>query len=346
MKYVITLLLIAATYPLFAQNAITIERNLFRPGDRITRQQVEYVDPGVSGQNITWDFSRLELIDDKYRVSFSRRSRNDSSRFVVHEHNTRYRYFLNNDTLWFEDFQNRTAAMQYHQPEVFMVFPLRYGDQITSEFAGTGMYSNTVDQISNGNTTIRIDATGEIITPNRQTIKNVIRLHRTREYTEIASDSTQIKYEMYSWYALGYRYPIFETHSTLIYSNDSITEGFNTSFFYPLEDMYELAPDPANDPLRTEEELVSGIHAVFTEASYLPNPVESTLTISYKLTRPANVRFSVHNNIGVPACSSAMLTQSEGHHHTQINMSHLITGTYTLYVFVDDMVLKTNVIKK
>ncbi|MDP3445902.1 MAG: hypothetical protein Q8T08_23830, partial [Ignavibacteria bacterium] len=121
------------------------------------------------------------------------------------------------------------------------------------------------------------------------------------------------------------------------------TTIFETSFYYP--------PHLQTSQVKTEDlppqtEVLTGAAAVFTEASYLPNPVESILTISYKLVRPATIRFSVHNNVGIPACTTNQLNLSEGYHQTDINMSYLITGTYTLNVHVDEMVMKQVVVKK
>jgi hypothetical protein len=124
--------------------------------------------------------------------------------------------------------------------------------------------------------------------------------------------------------------------------NDSTI--FNTSFYYPPEQqLAQIQTDslPANSP-----DAVYGAAAVFTEATYMPNPVETNLYINYKLTRPAKVWFTLHNNAGIPLRQTAAQNLQEGYNNTTVNMSGLISGTYTLYVHVDDMVMQHVIVKK
>ncbi|MCL1867688.1 MAG: T9SS type A sorting domain-containing protein [Paludibacter sp.] len=86
--------------------------------------------------------------------------------------------------------------------------------------------------------------------------------------------------------------------------------------------------------------------SVFTEASYLPNPVTDNLYINYTLTRDATIWFSVHNNAGIPMCQTAAEQRNTGLNQSIIPMSHFMTGTYTVYIHVDDMTLMQTVIKK
>jgi hypothetical protein len=175
-------------------------------------------------------------------------------------------------------------------------------------------------------------------------LKNIIRIKRLRDYTQIGMDSARLQLETYSWYAKGYRYPVFETYKSIVLRGDSSADSFKTSFYYPVDDLKNLAEDPLNQYPQADE--VVGINAVFTEGRYLPNPVTHNLYIDYKLTRPAKVWFTVHNNIGVQQCQTAPQNMSEGANSTTINMNHLITGTYALYVHVDDMVMRQLVVKK
>jgi hypothetical protein len=70
------------------------------------------------------------------------------------------------------------------------------------------------------------------------------------------------------------------------------------------------------------------------------------LYINFKLTRPAKVWFTVHNNIGVSMYQTSPQNLSEGYNSTTVDMNGLITGVYSLYVHVDDMVMRLNVVKK
>lgn len=205
------------------------------------------------------------------------------------------------------------------------------------------MYSETVDLEAAGTTYVTVDATGELLTPTKKKLENVLRVRKVRDYTEIGIDSVSLRLESYSWYALGYRNPVVETYKSYIIKSDTTLENFSTSFYYPIEELYELAPDPANEAVL--DAAPEGINSVFTEASYQPNPVENVLTINYKLTRPAQIWFSVHNNIGISVCQTGNQYLSEGYNSTAINMGHLITGTNTLYNHKDDLVMNMTIQK-
>jgi len=74
--------------------------------------------------------------------------------------------------------------------------------------------------------------------------------------------------------------------------------------------------------------------------------VEDNLYITFKLVRAAKVWFTVHNNIGIALCQTSAQNLGEGNHDTTVRMSGLVPGVYSLYVHVDDMVMRLNVVKK
>lgn len=90
---------------------------------------------------------------------------------------------------------------------------------------------------------------------------------------------------------------------------------------------------------------IIGAEAIFTQAQLFPNPVVNNLHINYTLTRQATIWFSLHNSLGMPVRQTAPLNQAEGYYGITIDMSGLPTGAYTVYVHVDDMILKKIVIK-
>jgi hypothetical protein len=72
-------------------------RNLPQAGDSIIKQQVVYVDPGAAGQDITWDFSTVQPVNDSYNVRYQALSP-DTSVIGGIEHRTLYRYGVQGDT--------------------------------------------------------------------------------------------------------------------------------------------------------------------------------------------------------------------------------------------------------
>ncbi|GHT18583.1 hypothetical protein FACS189429_5310 [Bacteroidia bacterium] len=129
----------------------------------------------------------------------------------------------------------------------------------------------------------------------------------------------------------------------ITFSNISLAQTADSTFYFTFGKSTGLLTDESANGGNTT---ATGAAAVFTAASYLPNPVIDNLTIDYRLTRPAVIWFSVHNNIGTPFCQTPPANRQAGVNQTVIPMSHLMTGTYTVYIHVDDMVMAQVVIKQ
>jgi len=340
----------ASTY----SQVISTERNAYRAADQLVKQQVEYKDPGSSGKNLTWDFRFLQPINEEYSLNYFIPDSTQMTRLCGQEHNTRYYFRQQKDSLQSVGYENSTTYMEYPTPELRMRFPFAYGDTLFSYFVGKGQYCHRLALAVKGYTRVEADAEGELLLPKSETVKKAMRVRTLRHYTETGKDSVEMTLDTYSWYAAGIRYPVFESiRTTLSKKGDKKDEKgesmkdttvFNTSFYYPPEkqtSQVETAPIPED---KTEAEL--GAAAVFTEAQLMPNPVIDNLYIKYKLVRSAKVWFTVHNNIGIPQRNTSPQQLGEGEHSTTVAMGGLIPGVYSLFVHVDDMVMRLNVVKQ
>jgi len=333
---------------------LTAKRNAYRAADQIVKQQVEYKDPGSSGKNLNWDFRMLRPVNEEYTLNYFIPDSTDMNRLCGMEHNTRYYYHQQHDSLRAVGYENSTTFMEYIVPELRMHYPFVYGDTLFSTFEGVGQYGHRLELAVKGYTRVEADAVGELLLPQSETVKKALRVRTLRNYTETGKDSIEMTLNTYSWYATGIRYPVFESIRTTLskkgdvkdLNGESMTDTtvFTTSFYYPPEkqiSQIETLPIPEENT-----DAITGAAAVFTEAQLMPNPVKDNLLIKYKLTRAATIWFTVHNNTGVPLCTTAPENLDEGNHNTTIRMSKLLTGVYTLYVHVDDMEMRLNVVKK
>lgn len=334
-------------------HTLTADRNAYRAADQIVKQQVEFKDPGSSGKNLTWDFSMVQPINENYKLDYFIPDSTQMERLCGQEHNTRYYYLQHADSLWAVGFENSTTFMEYPVPELKLKFPFAYGDTLFSLFEGIGQYGHRLELAVKGYTRVEADAEGDLKLPEFETVKKALRVRTLRHYTETGKDSIEMTLDTYSWYAAGIRYPVFESVKTNIIKLLPSTDGsshvqdttvFSTSFYYPPElQTSQVETEPV--PEETKDGAV-GAAAVFTEGRLLPNPVVDNLYINFKLTRAAKVWFTVHNNTGIPLCQTAPGNLDSGTHSTIIRMTGLITGVYSLYVHVDDMVMRVNVVKK
>lgn len=355
-KHLLTPLLILFINALvFSQSSVylTYNNNLFIEGDSLYKYQVEYKDPGSLGRELEWDFTKLNILNENYLIKYFHPDKTDTTLLCGLEHRTRYYYRQRNDSLWAVGFENYTTRMDYSIPELKLKFPFAYGDTLFSTFEVEGKYSNLLDLNMKGFTRVKADAEGMLKLPELK--GKALRIHTQRYYTEVKADKNnqividsvpktdkqdtlRMTLDTYSWYVKDIRYPVFESIKTTIHHAELDTTVFHTSFYYTPEEL------PAGtDP---DEPEIPEIERIFTEANMHPNPVVNDLLIGYKLTRPALIWFSVHNNIGVPMRNTTQRLINAGHHYESIPMGGLPIGTYTVYVHVDDMVMSRVVVKR
>jgi len=355
-KNTIFLISFFVTLSLIAQNSqtLTTGRNAYRAADQLVKQQVAFKDPGSSGKNLNWDFSTLQPINENYTLNYFIPDSTRMTRLCGQEHNTRYYFRQQQDSLQAVGYENSTTYMEYTAPELRMHFPFVYGDTLFGYFTGKGEYCHRIPLVIKGYTRIMADAEGELKLPEFTTVKNALRVRTLRHYTETGKDSVEMTLDIYSWYAAGIRYPVFESIKTSLSRKDDKkdekgesmkdTTVFSTSFFYPPE---LQTSQVQTDSVPTENKNApTGAAAVFTEAKLMPNPVVDNLYINFKLIRSAKVWFTVHNNIGIPLCQTTPESLDEGNHSNTVRMSGMIPGVYSLYVHVDDMEMRLNVVKK
>jgi len=218
-----------------AQLGLQSQLNMPRANDLIIKQQVEYKDPGRSGEEVLWDFSRLKVVNDAYELAYS--TPNDTI-ITGMEHLTQYHYVLQNDSLLLLGFDNPTTHLHNIQPEVLLKFPFQNGDITGSYYYGHGKYGNRLEMDVMGTTQTVADACGMMILPSKDTLKQVLRTHTIKYIAEntvpisdsyyeklksplvistdsidrrLATDTVLFVVETFRWYEKGYRYPIFET---------------------------------------------------------------------------------------------------------------------------------------
>ncbi|WP_321439181.1 hypothetical protein [uncultured Bacteroides sp.] len=338
-------------FVLHAQPSIKLyaDKYGYQPGDSLYKYQVEYKDPGRVGRELNWDFSNLKILNKNYLIKYFRPDKKDTTKLCGTEHRTRYYYRCKADSIWAIGFENYTTLMNYTKPELKLKFPFTYGDTLYSTFEGKGKYTNLLPLYVKGYSRVEADGEGELKLPNNKKLEQVLRLHSMRYYTETGKDSVEMILDTYTWYTKDIRYPVFESIKTTLHKANKNATVFYTSFYYSPKELKEQSENELeNDKDSTDiyGKPIPEAEKVFTEALMLPNPVVNNLEINYKLTRRASIWFSVHNNIGIPMCATIPQTLNEGSHLETIKMEHLITGTYMIFVHVDNMVIKRVIIKK
>lgn len=366
-KALFTIVLLAIAWHVFPQSHLTSSLNMPHAGDVISKQQVEYKDPGRSGENVLWDFSQLEAVNPKYTLTYTKPELTDSGYVIGQntlpainvskaenlvigkEHETSYFYCLRNDTLLCLGHENAVVRLWYNQPLLLGVYPSVYQEPVCLPFSAEGLYSMQVPIRTHGTTTIEQDAYGMMILPSGDTLRHVSRIKSLQEIIDISksqdslSASPQpIEMETYRWYAKGYRYPVFETICSYNYfEGNKRYANFTTAFFYPPEEAYfndehkEDDSDEEND-IDPWEGLTYNIY---------PNPVSTYLEVEMYLPREANVVVLLTSSQGMPVQKKQYPTQPEGLFHFQLDLVSYTAGNYVLDIWLNDHLVSENILK-
>jgi hypothetical protein len=366
--YKLVLLLTSVPAILPAQHVLQSELNLPRAGDEIIKQQVQYKNPGRSGENVLWDFSSLESVNPEYKLVYSTpRVRKDSlyilgkdtfkltdmqneKLLIGREHNTRYYYHIKDSLLYLLGYENPMNLMHHIEPLPLMRYPLAYGWETKKDYHSECLYSSQVLISTHGSFQLAADAYGMMILPSGDTLKNVLRVHTLQT---LLSDSipsmdnihidTQI--ENHKWYIEGYRYPVFETVKT-IHRQDSIEDVFSTAFFYPPQEHFYLEEDEENLALLENENNGSIDPWAGLNYNIYPNPAISFLEIELYLPREANIRAQLRNTMGLIFTDTDKGYHRQGTCNFQIDVSMLPVDNYILNIWLNDYLISEIIMKR
>ena len=311
--------------------------------DSLIVYQIPYSPVTDCGTDCVWDFSRPAQPPIERYADYYRPIPNDTTHIAKHFYGANRYYHLSADTLFLTGYETPAFAIRYTTPEKQLVFPLRYGDSIHSTFAGTGEYAHRTTFAVKGYTTVRADAMGKLMLPG-MTIDTTLRIHTTRCYTATEQDTAIIATDIYQWFSPLYRYPLLETICERTTTHNDST-GVTLAFYHEPVELDTQHESDAHTIEAYPQDTIIEANTVFTNASFLPNPVHDILRISYTLSREAQIYFSVHYSGGTCFHQSAPMLQTAGDHHETIDMTAFPTGNYVLYIHVDDTVLSQPIIK-
>jgi hypothetical protein len=362
---------------------LNTSHNRFRSGDVLIKQQVEYVDPGSSGVNKVWDFSKLNTINDEYILTYSlpplegdsvyilgdkrynKENIADEDLIVGTEHNTMYYYRYSGDSLLQTGHENPSVKLEYTSPMILMHCPLNYGQSTSSAYKSEGLYSGMVGIRTQGTMTTTADTYGKIILPDGDTLSPVLRIKTTQtiydipgegSFTVIGSENKGKSLEICRWYSKGYRYPVFETVRNINLSDS--TEIFKTAFFFPPQDHLYLDTDPENQALldelwdmdRKDPAEDSPVKTVVLEdimsCKMYPNPVISILNLKYELKHDARVSFELYSIEGLPVKKVKAKQQKAGTYYETLDCSNLYPKNYVLRITANNLFVNEIIIKK
>jgi hypothetical protein len=284
---IISILLVIHYSPLSAQT-LTSSASTPHSGGVLKKQQIEYVNTGNGDYNKTWDLSGIEVVNPRHRVRvLTKRDTADVAvdTIMTVENRQRRYMLLRQDSLLTTGMENALSKVSFEQPELSLTFPFSYGDSTASVFYGTASWCEHSYSRVYGESRVKADAKGTLITPDGDTLRQVLRIHtrriigsqtfpvgtepdmksllskssrfttddaRTNLSRDIAETNVTTE-DIFQFFVTGYRYPVIETRRALS-PDGKVSEE---AYYCPPSEQ-ELLADEENEQIRNSLLLARG----------------------------------------------------------------------------------------
>lgn len=221
-------------------------------GTNITTHYGNYIAPGPSGANQTWNFTTysgptVQVVNtvDPSTTPYAAQYTGSSVCFYTAASN--YYQFLNDigTSLFFIGAEATGISLDCTgDDEELFQYPLTMSNTWTDAYLLDGG-----SFMRNGNVTGTADAYGTLITP-AGTFTNVLRIHISETFTDNATFPGTLDY--YAWYKEGIHYPLFLTSSSTYNGSPYQSYAYYTDAAVGIEEQNALAemlvyPQPAQE---------------------------------------------------------------------------------------------------
>lgn len=249
--------LLLTTFSLVGLGALaqpTFQTSDFYPsiGETFTVHTSDYVSPGPSGSNVTWDLSAMtnnsSTVVNVLAPDPSYPTTTHHIEYVgqsdIHAELTSTEYLVVVEV-------SSTSSIVYSNPHKMYQFPMTMGDNFSDNFVGI-VTQGTASLNRTGTVDVEVDGYGTLITP-AGTYTNVLRIHNVKAIDdEYLGNTYQSSIDMYTWIQAGTHLELaniqtFEsggiTGNTCTYT-DVNTTGLADQYS---ENSLVLYPNPAQD---------------------------------------------------------------------------------------------------
>lgn len=231
--------------------------------------------PKISGlgDSLFWNYSKTQL---GQRSVVRYQSVGDSIAFK-HENKGILCYFQTADTLKISHYNRLGEDLTFYRPEIRGIYPILLGDSISFPYYAEGNYGRIAYLRNCGITSLVADGTGTLITPETDTIQNIIRIHYHTKggltfdksfsvksfsslkdsslisdptiFNHCKTDSITFYSDCWQWYAPGYRHPVIERQDHYVLKNGTLVDSLSTAYYSPIHGMI------FNEPTDEEKEI-------------------------------------------------------------------------------------------
>ena len=255
-------------------NGLTMDANGMRAGDKLSREMLSFSPDMLCDTLKSWDFSQVPSEDTVRVTHYNRFGEN----LVVENENGENRLYCI-DSIGRNLVRHYRGGMDIKYPESEDTdYPIMCGSFRQGKFFGEGKLGSLSYIKNAGFSSVSADMVAELITPDGDTIPDVLRMHYHRTGTThidgsfrhsfsetndsslfatdsichwLATDSITQSIDKWQWYARGYRYPVIEMRSAKTYRYGAVTDSIQETYYYSLSNqLHEVDNDSINELYR------------------------------------------------------------------------------------------------
>ena len=355
-----------------AQPCINSEANAAKVGDKYTVSQIAYTNIGRVGENVLWNMSGISVGDSTHNVRYIALRDTAQHKYAMIGNKAMRIFQQRGDSLLQTGSKSRLTSVAYDVPIVQLRYPVHYGDTIGGLYGGYGTYANSMRFVECGWYGSKADSYGTLITPDCDTLRNVLRIQSERYVinTIVSSDAGntlpcltpdsirryihdgeyKLKIVTTEWYAEGYRYPIVTT----VLTNVGIDGGKSmaTACYCPPSEQQTLS-DEENETVRERQKFYSGgsEQGIGTTNSGFGYNVYAYddgtgIKVEYTLLRAATVSATVATVGGISLYSMPQRKQEANVYSFDIKADGIGKSAILLNFFVDGKVYQEKIVLK
>ncbi len=319
-------------FGLNAQTILTYKSHGLLPNEQNPMMLTKYLEPGSSGQNVTWDFSMLEGTNNFVGSIQSPSLVKGADRFVftntMLEEFGSY-FFFNSNSNALEQFgylsSNGSFALEYSKPFVKMRYPFSYNSFYSGDFEGTYFADNKEIGKLSGNYKVSGDGIGTLVLPEGKSYRNVLRVKEVKVYDQNLNGSkVKIEETAYRWYVNEHRFPILVfIKCNYTYDNGQTSSTTKAAF---------------NSKVMTSIKGISDAVSTYN-VEVFPNPYYERVNIKLQLNERAKVIVDVYDLIGKRIANLSNKYEEAGEYTYLFSAKEigLAKGTYIVKVKVNNL---------
>ncbi len=252
----------------------------------------KYMEPGVSGKNVVWDFRTLEITKEfTGEIENSNLTKGShlftNANVALQEFNNRF--YFNATKKGIEQYgylsPSGNVYISYDVPFVKMKYPFTYGSAFTGPFSGS--YNSVDKQLGTieGTYLVEGDGIGTLMLPEGRVFENALRVKEVKEYDQVMNNHTySITITTYRWYVETHRFPVLVLiNSASTYENGKTYSSTQAAY-----------NNSAVSKSATQMEITAGE----TVLDAYPNPYKEFITFRFALEDDAKITLSIFDISG------------------------------------------------